>query len=504
MLDYYYQQEMRDIAKNAIRGQFIAPTGTGKSRVQANIISDDIIANPGFGVYLVLTPRILLTNQLMDSVAKPLVKQGIKFRRVTVHSGTAAEVGLTPEEEVLMSKKEKIQYKKTLGFSTADSRATTSTLVDSFEKAQVGDHPIVMCGTYHSVNKVTSATKKANIRLNIVMCDEAQYATQPAFHKSVIAVTNASNKNFFFTATRKVTASDEGRGMNNVGVFGEVLAEYKPIAMINQGYIVRPRLHFVDVTGDSSCVGEAVIKSFDEHRLHVKGTAKMLVSCAGSEQLKSITSHSAFVGYVSAMKQQGNPVTVFEITSAWGANINGVETDRDSFLAQLRSHRGLAIVLHLHILTEGIDVPDMTGVLMLSDPKESKFFQTVGRTTRLDVQDRAQLEAGAISTADLTAWNKPYCYVITPVFSDEGADQRATIKTLILKMRDYANDMQELILESQTHGTPDEESSDTVNDIDTNKKSQFGELFEIIQYFENLQKIESEQKVVASALDDVF
>lgn len=503
MLDYYYQSEMRNIAKTATKGQFIAPTGTGKSRVQADIISDDIIANTGFSIYLVLTPRILLTNQLMESVAKPLLKKGIEFKRITVHSGTESEAGLTEEEIAIMSKAEINRYKSVLDFADSTSRASSDEIVADIKSAKKGNFPIVMCGTYHSVGKVTSAAWKANVKLNIVLCDEAQYVTQPTFHSSVLDIVAESHKAFYFTATRKVTASDDGRGMNNIAVYGNILAEYKPIKMIDEGYIVRPRLHFVDVIGDSSCVGEAVIESFVEHQKHVKGTAKMLVSCAGTEQLRSILANKKFIAYINSIKDSGKDIKVFDITSADGARIDGIEVERNDFLYQLRRYKGLAIVLHLHILTEGIDVPDMTGVVMLSDPKETKFFQTIGRTTRLDIDDRAKLEVGTISTENLDEWNKPYCYVITPVFSDEGADQRATIINLITKMRDYANDMKELILEIHSHGEVLDDDPDMIGDEDEKGKSMFSKLFEIYQYLEHMETLAEKQQTIENIFDDL-
>lgn len=46
------------------------PTGTGKTFVQAGIIAEDIISNPGFRVYVINAPRIMLSYQLLEEVFK--------------------------------------------------------------------------------------------------------------------------------------------------------------------------------------------------------------------------------------------------------------------------------------------------------------------------------------------------------------------------------------------------------------------------------------------------
>lgn len=500
MLDYH-QTEMRNIAKNKQLGQFIAPTGTGKSVVQANIIADNIVDINNFGIYLVLTPRILLTNQLMDSVAKPLIKKGIGFKRIVVHSGTASEAGLTDDELAQMSRKEVLRYLKTLAFADSTTRATSAEIKDDIRSAINGNYPIVMCSTYHSVEKITNAIEAINVPVNITLCDEAHHVVQPTFHESVVAISDKSKKTFFFTATRKVTASDDGRGMNNEKIYGEVLAQYTPIEMIEKGYIVMPKLHFVDVTGDSDCVGDAVARSFEEHRKHVNGNAKLLVSCSGSQQLEQILNDSSFKSYISNNK---NKIKIFDITALWGARINGKVVERNDFLTELRNYKGLAIVLHLHILTEGIDITDMSGTMLLGNPTESKFYQLVGRGTRLDVNDRAGLTDGTITPVDKSKWNKPYCYVIIPVFNDEGIDNRATMMTLIEKMRDYTNNMSEIVLVNKNKGTSEDEIPETLNDTNTSCSTIFSELFDIIQYLEEIQRKAVKLKDIEDSLVELI
>ena len=88
------------------------------------------------------------------------------------------------------------------------------------------------------------------------------------------------------------------------------------------------------------------------------------------------------------------------------------------------------------------------------------------------------------------------------MFSDEGADQRATIIELITKLRDYANDMQELILEGHTHGLVDDEDPDMIDEGEGNSKSMFSELFDIIQYLEELETLAQQQQRVEDSIEE--
>jgi superfamily II DNA or RNA helicase len=57
----------------AVRGIINLPTGTGKTLIQSRKIVNEITASVGTKVYVVLSPRILLSNQLMGDVKEDLV-----------------------------------------------------------------------------------------------------------------------------------------------------------------------------------------------------------------------------------------------------------------------------------------------------------------------------------------------------------------------------------------------------------------------------------------------
>jgi hypothetical protein len=93
-----------------------------------------------------------------------------------------------------------------------------------------------------------------------------------------------------------------------------------------------------------------------------------------------------------------------------------------------------AILLHINILTEGIDLPSITGVMPFRELDKIKLLQTIGRAGRLLKADRNLIYAGELAANDYAGYIKPNSWVILPEhFRSLGNAQamRAVIKTLI-------------------------------------------------------------------------
>lgn len=421
-LDYQFQQDATNTMHSSDLGQIILPTGTGKSKIQARYLNETISNNSGFAVYVIVTPRILLTNQLMKDVATDLIIAKTEFKRITVHSGKETNFG-----EMSIEERKLLKY--------TDSAITTSSreLLEEVRKAQVMDIPALICATYHSVDRVYKAFKDV-LNINVLLCDESQYVVSEDFNDSVAKVKSISNKTFFFTATQKTTAAANGLGHNNKDFYGPVLFTKTPREMIEAGYIVRPRLHLVASSGNSDQVVDVLIESYREHKGTINGEPKLLVVCKGSAQMDEIVSSPKFKQFV---RQQGPNFKLFDASSEFGHNVNGVEIKREEFLDKLNKHTGAAMVLHINMLAEGINVPDMSGILPLINLKKSKFLQTLGRTTRLHVVDRESFKNNEYLPEDLDMMVKPYAYVIVPTYLNEGEDRKEFIYELIKDLRDH-------------------------------------------------------------------
>lgn len=424
----------------AIRGIINLPTGTGKTLIQSRAIVKDILNHQGqTKVYVILSPRILLSNQLMNDVRRDLVENGVEAQYCIVHSGRVKE------------DLEDLELERDLGLTYRETPCgtTKSVVQEAYRRAVAEKVSLVISGTYHSAERI----KQAGIPVNICFCDEAHYLVQGRF-SWIVSEPFPSAHAYYFTATLRETPSKEGMGMNNNQLFGDILYQEKPIVLIAAGEMIHPRMHVVDMSHDpdgDEADGLAVAAAFEEHRSAVNVGAKLLVVAKdGSNHLDNLASHPE----IQQLLEIRPTLHIFDISSAHGARIDGKVVKREKFLKQLRSMTDSdeAIIIHHDILAEGIDVPGITGVMPLISLGKAKFLQTLGRATRLHSKDRVRLYAKELSYDELKRFVKPYAWLIIPIYGEIGEDLYAEMKEYVRELRDYGFDPAEDILVRQKRG----------------------------------------------------
>ena len=399
-------------------GQVIAPTGTGKSIIQGAVFEQLIKANPGFGVYVVLTPRIMLTNQLMRDVGNHLIKNKISISALTIHSGQAADFYGADDDDYTM-----------WVYANMNNKATTNSeeAMVHIKDAQAAKKPLLICCTYDSVPALIRSLRELEIKADQVVCDEAHYIVEKKFNKNITDLKPHTKRIHFFTATQKVTKGGQGNGMNNEDFYGKVVSRNTPLQMIEQGYMVRPRIHYEKVEPGASWA-KIVQEAYIEHQKYVKYGAKMLVCTNGTKTIKKIVDTEEFMKWC---KEES--ITVFAVSSALGARINGIEVKRNDFLKQLKEHKGKAIILHINILTEGIDVPDITGVMFARNMGLTRFLQSLGRATRvLPVDAGKATDEFDVNSAN---WVKPYAWAIIAECIGDDDGITSDLRTMVEQMR---------------------------------------------------------------------
>lgn len=433
-----HQNGAKDSLATATRGIVNLPTGTGKTIIQSRTISDAIATSNGATkVYVVLSPRILLSNQLLGEVKDDLVKNGQDCQYLVVHSGNIDD-NYTEEEKEL-----------NLPYREVPSTLSANGILSTYEKAVREGVPMIISSTYHSAERIV----RSGIPCEMLFCDEAHYLVQEQF-AWIVRDPFPARKTYFFTATLRVTAAEDGMGMNNTELFGDVLYQEKPIELIEAGEMVRPRMHLVDMShspeGDEAD-GLAVVEAFKQHQSELNVGAKMLVVAKdGSRHLNNLATHSEVV----RLRTIRPDLKVFDISSEHGARIDGGSVSRSEFLSTLQGLKDAdqAIIIHCDILSEGIDVPGITGVMPLKSLKKSKFLQTLGRSTRLHIADRIKLYAKQVGANDLGLLIKPYAWLIIPVYGDIGADLHEEMRDYIIELRDHGFDPAEDIMVRQRRG----------------------------------------------------
>tara|TARA_R110000744_G_scaffold123822_1_gene229210 strand:+ start:106 stop:1701 length:1596 start_codon:yes stop_codon:yes gene_type:complete len=479
---YKYQLEAFNACNENKKGIVVMPTGTGKTFVQSSIVAEDIKQNPGFRIYVVNAPRIMLSFQLLEEFYKFNINNGIDARYMAVHSGK-------------MESKDLDQYRKeNSNFDHSNISSTTSPKVikEQINRCKKANQPLIFFSTYNSAIQIECGRSQETI--NIILNDEAHYLVQERFNSDFNKI--ETERKYFFTATTKETPSDEGFGMNNEEFYGSKIFIMTPFEAIQEGKIVRPRIHIVsNAKGETMTqddvdknLGSVVMNSYNEHTKLLKRQiqGKMLIAASGLDDMKNLIASQEIKEFIS------NGGKFFAVASDQEVNnyINGVKVNRREFLKTLQINgcnpNQKIIVIHYDILTEGIDVPGLTGVLFLRDLKKSKFIQTFGRVARLDTNDRDLINKKVITSNDLNLMNKPYAWVIIPAIKEEDKDRLSNLSGLIEELRDFGFDPKEDIEPNDRgRGKGDEDKDEIVPD---SKNSRGLIAKEIEEYNHNIEK----------------
>lgn len=447
--DYIYgnmphQQEAFNKIKYENLGQVILPTGSGKTRVQIAIQMNKMIElhkKGECGVFVIAAHRLALCAQLMDDMLELVVASGIPFDVLTIGSSKFSRENV-----------EKLD--KAINKHTTDVLSTLESLeIASYvHNSHTNGRQVICVSTYHSFDRL-------NVLPNVTICtyDEAHTlvtdAVEGKFMNNILTVKPKINFNFFFTATRKVRGNTGG--MNNTEIFGKVLASNSPREMIDAGVIIPPKIHRLDAieqgdyTNDEMYV-KSVIEGYKKHKEFVNKScdwlgAKLLISNAGSEHLFMLHDNVEFKAYCV-----NNGVKVFAFSSSddRGCSYNFEKMERSRVISEMDAMGDTenAILLHIDILTEGIDLPSITGVMPFRELNDIKLLQTIGRGTRLLKSDRSRIRNGELKIGDWKNYHKPVCWILFPEYLSYIGDTNAMKATIRCVANEYKIPTMELVV----------------------------------------------------------
>lgn len=488
---YNYQTDAVNTTDYNKKGILVLPTGTGKTMIQSAIIEKDIQNNPNqFRMYVVNAPRIILTYQLLKEVYSFLVSRGIECRYHFVHSGTPLDISDLEKLRVDAN-----QDGNNIPFSQIGSTTSSTDLTDVMNDTRQLNIPLVIFSTYHSAERIEMARSFIGQPINIILNDEAHYLVQDRFYDIIDTIN--TERQYFFTATMKVNVSEQGRGMNNVSSYGEVICKLLPIEAIEMGKMVRPRIHFVKTIGvrtdedfDRS-LNKVIHNSFNTQVEYFKTNhpnivPKIIVATRGSSDIIKFLESEEY----SLLRNIGVEIFAISSNEEIENDINGVKVKRQEFLKRIKEvgkdKTKMMLVLHYDILTEGIDVPGLTSCMPIRNLNKSRFIQTLGRCSRLDSEDRTRLESGEIDWTDVKEMNKPYSYIILPEITLTNKDDMEQHKQFVLQLRDYGfNPSEDIVGDKDPLGLPEEEDLDMFNELNR-RAPRNGNIIEFIKNeFEN-------------------
>jgi len=463
-----FQIEASQSTKDHKKSQVLSPTGTGKTIIEAMIVENSMSGD--HSVAVIACPRIGLAFQHLDEIASFNTCRGLDVVYVNLNSGNKDDYAI---KEMMVR----------AGFLARDIPSTTSPqeLQRIYDQCKFNGLPMLISSTYQSIHRLLDT----NIPINLLICDEAhnlvggvgRFSTeaQRAAHR----IANKVDKTVFLTATQAFSPSDEGSGMQNVDLFGEVAYQLTPRHALELGEIVPPYIAEVKITEASikkhkgsivqlsedefgryaNIDSVVILESFDQlEELHYKYScdpsrlgAKMLVSFRGEESFRAFFTSS----YVNQWARV-NHVNLYGVSSASGAFLGSRDYHMPAtqgnfkemaFLKMRQEPETSKMILgHIDMLGEGVDLPGLLGVLPLRDLGSIKAPQTIGRVMRLHPIDRQRFYAGEIDTSVLSlppgsderhnSMVKPYAWVMLPTYDEDKRDGRSRIVKIARQIRD--------------------------------------------------------------------
>lgn len=355
------------------RGRCVVPTGGGKTAIEAYSLLLKGLTDE-FNIHLVMAPRIVLLNQLIKEYRKYI---GQDYLAMCFHSGK------------LEKDYTEVKWEET---------ATTSIDIINSQivRAKSMNKNLVIFSTYHS------AWKLVDFNFGMVIADESQYCVSENYFETIINL--KAKFKLFCTATEKhVETTDLGRGLNNETVFGPIIpgASVSAAELINQGIIVPPRLHIMRANkssknrSSSTVVEETINIAKQQHQLTVASGmpySKILFAMDGTDDIRKIISS------IDKIKKELPTHRIFTIMSneKYGPMIDGEKViqevhgsqiwekkiSRSIFFKELRETDN-ALIFHYDIISEGIDIDGITGVVINRNMQLAKLLQTIGRAVRI-------------------------------------------------------------------------------------------------------------------------
>ena len=325
------------------KGQVIVPTGGGKTIC---MISDAIsqFSRPNKTI-VVVSPRILLTQQLSTDFLELL--QSVQV--LHVHRGDTSHT------------------------STTDKREIFNWTVNNWNSNKI------IFTTYHSLHRI----QESGIPVDTIYFDEAHNSVQKHFHTATKFFATTNNRRcFFFTATPRISNSDEEVGMNNEYVYGKVLEQVPAPELVNKGYILPPKVVVkqLEMIRDrkANCDDDAdnILKTIDDQNV-----SKILICVRRTSQITNMVSDSKLTTELYARGYNW-----MYITAKTGAVINGIKVSREDFFTTLntwgKEDDRKFIVMHHSILSEGVNVSGLEAALFLRNMDFITISQTIGRVIR--------------------------------------------------------------------------------------------------------------------------
>ena len=370
-----HQQSAVNTLRTHSLGQVIIPTGGGKTLIQIKDAMYRFEVKQSRTI-VVVAPRLLLANQLCADFLEHIDNANA----IHVHSGDTKHFSTTKPERIKLAN----------------------------EMCKLGGVHSLIFTTYHSLHRIV----ESGIDIDTVYFDEAHNSVQRHFYGPTDVLADKADRAFFFTATRKCSAVAHKPGMNWVETYGEVIARVSAPELVEGGYILPPKVKIIDMDKHpvKACTPlidcQNVLTSIDD-----MGLKKILVCVKTAKQLTTLFQ----TDFAYQLSERG--YSYLYITAKTGAVIDGKKVNRDKFFDTLnkwgKDPDKKFVVLHRSILSEGINVSELEGVVFMRNMDAIEMTQTIGRVIRIGQK------------------SKTYGMLCVPVYSNVGVSTQRSLQNVV-------------------------------------------------------------------------
>jgi superfamily II DNA or RNA helicase len=386
-----HQQKALDTLSKYSKGILVMPTGAGKTNVGI-FDAVRVFQSETPQTVVVVAPRILLAEQLSAEYLEFVTNASVMH----VHSG------------------------ETHHFSNTKPDAIYNWIQNT------SGHKLIFT-TYNSLQRLVDV----DVKVNTIYFDEAHNSVQRHFFPAVEHYSQEAERCYFFTATPKYSVTIGKAGMNDVDVYGQIIAKVPAPELVQNGYIIPPKVIAKQLQMVQK--GDDIAQRDRDNLLEVLNenpVNKVLICAKATKHIIGLLSETDFAEVVA---EQG--YSVMHITAKHGGFIDGEKVNREVFFDTLnawgRDPVKKFIVLHHSILAEGINISALEAVVFMRDMDIVGIGQTVGRTLRLHPDDAAGIRNGTIAAGNLQEYTKSFGLVIVPVFSKATASAAKKIQNVV-------------------------------------------------------------------------
>lgn len=388
---YSYQQQAVDELQNHNKGLLTLPTGAGKTVVFMSDAKNRIAEAKELMTFVIVAPRILLSEQLSDNFISFMKDEDIYITKV--HSGG----------------------------NNATTKVDKIQLHSKIAKALNKHHFIFT--TYNSLHKVN----ESEIDIDVVYFDEAHHSVKPSNQVGVAYTSQVADNAYFFTATPMSAMQ------NTTDIYGNHIVSVSAKDVLSVGTILPPEVEVYEFDEVRTKENAALVDSNNISSIvsQIEDiTPKILVAAPSTRIIWESLTHT---NLLSELNELG--YTVFHITSKYGAYVNKKKVSREVFFNKLNEYGAMEnekiIIFHHSILGEGISVDGLTHCIMLRNLPTIEMLQTVGRVIRVNSKDREALKNQQLIPGQFSMYSKKCGKVIVPVSTGYGKATQKKLQGLI-------------------------------------------------------------------------